>query len=74
MSELPTERGTRLWRPPPVLPAGSNLHCLSEFVTWVALALEDVRPVREYPKSVELRRCVMSWRPVDCYRLDERCT
>ena len=43
--------------------------CWSEFVTWVALALEDVRPVREYPKNVELRRFVMSWRPIDWYRL-----
>ena len=41
----------------------------SEEVTWVALALEDVRPVREYPKNVELRRFVMSWRPIDWYRL-----
>ena len=31
--------------------------------------MEDVRPVREYPKSVELKRFGTSWRPVDWYRL-----
>ena len=37
---------------------------------WTILtALEDVRPVRGYPKSVELRSFVLSWRPIDWYRL-----
>ena len=38
-------------------------------VPTAALLLEDVRPVRGYPKNVELRRFVLSWRPIDWYRL-----
>ena len=32
-------------------------------------ALEDVRPSRGYPKNVELSSFVLSWRPIDWYRL-----
>ena len=44
--------------------AGGVYHLLAQ-----ARHLEEIQPVRGYPKSVELRRFVLSWRPIDYYRL-----